>query len=391
IARCQGGANAGHTIYVDGKKFVFHLIPSGILHPGKICVIGNGVVISIPSLFEEMEILEKEKIDLKNRFFISDRAHLVFDYHKLIDELREDYRENKKIGTTKRGIGPTYADKVSRSGLRVGDLLDFGSFSAALRHNIQQLQEIYQFPYETEEEIEKYREFTEKIKPYITDTTFYLNQSLQEGKKILSEGANGTLLDIDFGTYPFVTSSNASAGGVCTGLGLSPVKINSVVGVVKAYTTRVGEGPFPTELHDELGEKLREKGGEYGATTGRPRRCGWFDGPLMRYSTMINGFTSLNLTKLDVLSGLPKLKIATNYTYEGKNLNSFPVNLNTLDKIEVKYEELDGWEEDISQVKEFDALPENAQKYVKRIEEILDCPINFIGVGPGREDMIFKD
>ena len=397
VARATGGANAGHTIHIKdlknpGKtsKFVFHLIPAGMLNEKPVCIIGNGVVIHLETMFEEIQVLKDAGIKVDGRLFISDRAHVVFEYHKIVDELQEDKKGDKKVGTTKRGIGPCYTDKIRRNGIRMVDLLDEG-FEAKYRHNVEMLEAMYgKFEYDKEKEIAEHKKMAEILKPMVLESAYSLNNALNNGKTVLVEGANGALLDIDHGTYPFVTSSNASIGGICSGLGVSAVRIGEIIGIMKAYTTRVGAGPFPSELTDDLGNKIREAGGEYGATTGRPRRCGWFDAAVARYSAMVNGLTSMNLTKLDVLTGIPTLKILTNYKYNGKTLTSFPANLDILDKIEKEYIELPGWTEDISKVRKYEDLPKTAQAYIQKIEELVGCPISSIGVGVERNDMIFK-
>ena len=388
IARSTGGANAGHTIYIP-EKHVFHLIPSGMMHKDKLCVIGNGVVLHIPTLLEELDTLENSGISTEGRLKISDRAHIVLDYHKKVDELQEEAKGGKKVGTTKRGIGPAYTDKVRRNGVRVHELLEFDKFEAKVRENLALFKSFYgDFEYDIDAELEQYKEYIERIRPMITDTSTYLHNELANGKTVLIEGANGMMLDIDHGTYPFVTSSNATVGGALAGCGIPALKLTSCIGIMKAYTTRVGAGPFPSELHDELGVQIREQGGEYGATTGRPRRCGWFDAVVARYSCQISGYSTINLTKLDVLTGVPVLKIATSYSHNGEKLENFPANLDLLENIEVEYEDHEGWTEDISEITNFDDLPENAQKYVKRIEELVATPIGFIGVGMKREQMI---
>lgn len=399
IARATGGANAGHTINIPDKanqgktkKFVFHLVPAGMLTDKKICVIGNGVAIHIPTLFEEIKVLEDSGIDTAERLLISDRAHLVFEYHKAIDELQEMMKDKKKIGTTKRGIGPCYTDKARRIGLRIHDLVNFDTFTTKYRENIEILQKTYgKFKYDIAKELAYYKEIAQRIKPMIVDSAYYLNRALDQRQKVLIEGANGTLLDIDHGTYPYVTSSNATVGGIITGTGLGPMKLKTIIGIMKAYTTRVGEGPFPTELTDELGEKIRTTGGEFGATTGRPRRCGWFDAVVGKYSVMVNTLTSVNLTKLDVLTGIATLKIGINYKYKGEYLKSFPADLEILKDIEVEYIEMPGWKEDLSKIRKYEDLPKNAKVYVEKIEELVECKINYIGVGIERDDMIFRD
>ncbi|NBO71429.1 adenylosuccinate synthase [bacterium] len=347
VARYQGGANAGHTIVIEGKKFVLHLIPSGILQNDVQCVIGNGVVIDPVALMEEIAMLEQFGISIKDRLYISHKAHLIMPYHKMLDKARES-QSSAAIGTTGRGIGPAYIDKFSRSGIRIVDLLDRSVFEEKLRANIEEKNVLLKKIYDHEELdidsiISEYLDFDVKIDPYIKDTTLLLNQAIADGKSILMEGAQGALLDVDHGTYPFVTSSNPTSGGACTGLGVPPTAIDSVIGVVKAYTTRVGNGPFPTELHDAMGEELRKIGAEFGATTGRPRRCGWLDGVALRYSVMINGIDNIALTKLDVLDNVKSIGICTGYEIDGKMLRSFPANVQDLTKVKPLYEFHEGW------------------------------------------------
>jgi len=398
IARATGGANAGHTIVIpnplnsaETTKFIFHLIPSGIIHENKIAVIGNGVVIHIPTFMEEMETLKKYNIDISSRLLISDRAHIVFDYHKKIDAIEEEQKGTAKVGTTLRGIGPAYQDKIARRGVRMGEILDFENFSELVRRSFNQLKNLYTaLDHDIEEELKQLKVFIEVLKPFITDTALYLNKSIDEGKTVLIEGANGLHLDIDHGTYPFVTSSNASVGGIITGTGIGLGKVKSVVGIMKAYVTRVGSGVFPTELLDETGNALREKGGEYGSTTGRPRRCGWFDAVVGRYAVMINGLTSINLTKLDVLDDMETIKICDGYKYKGKKLESMPAAVEMYKDLELDYIEMPGWKTDTSKALTFEELPENAQKYVLKLEELIKCPINFIGVGVRRDQIIHR-
>lgn len=394
VFRATGGANAGHTVYIPdpenegkNKKFVFHLMPSGILYPNVTGVIGNGVVIHMQTLFEEMKQLEENNVNIDNRLFISNRAHLVFEYHKIIDGLQEERKGKNAVGTTKRGIGPAYADKMSRIGIRVHDLLDFERFEQKVRANVATLQEMYGFEHNPTEDIEFYRSKLEEIKSMIIDSLSYTQKAMAENKTVLIEGVNATLLDIDHGTYPYVTSSNASVGGAIAGSGIAPNKITSLIGIMKAYCTRVGGGPFPTELLGDLGEKIREAGGEYGSTTGRPRRCGWFDAVASRYAADINGLTAVNLTKLDVLDTLDTLKIGIAYKLNGETINEFPASTEDLAKVEIEYIEMPGWKEDISAAREISDLPENAQKYVAKIEELLGCPVDFVGVGMNREQM----
>ena len=395
IVRATGGANAGHTVYVHDpqnpgqtKKFIFHLMPSGVLYPDKVGVIGNGCVMHLPTFFEEVAFLKENNIDVEGRVFISDRVHLVFGYHKLIDNLLEERKGKSKVGTTGRGIGPTYTEKISRTGIRMHEFEDMERFAVHMRNNVATLKRMYDFDFDVEAEIDYYKNLLPQIRPYIKDTALYLNRAVEKGKKLLMEGANGTLLDIDHGTYPYVTSSNASIGGVVTGSGVSALKIDSAIGIMKAYCTRVGAGPFPTELNDALGEKMRSTGGEFGSTTGRPRRCGWFDAVASRYSVMLNGLTSINLTKLDVLDDFDTIKIATRYIYKGSELETFPASLEKLDNVKVVYEELPGWKQKIGNARKFNDLPENARKYVARIQELLNCPVNFIGVGILRDEMV---
>eukprot|EP00898_Chlorokybus_atmophyticus_P004635 jgi/Chlat1/5172/Chrsp33S05152 len=393
VARCQGGANAGHTIYdSEGRKYALHLIPSGILNQDAMCVIGNGVVVNLPGLFEEIDKLSERGVECAGRLLISDRAHLLFDFHKEVDGLREAELAGNKIGTTKRGIGPCYAAKATRNGVRICDLQDPELFRSQVQILCNDYSQRFQdFTYDLDAICEDYAKYAERLKPYVADTVHYVNEAYAQGKRILIEGANATMLDLDFGTYPFVTSSNPSIGGICSGLGLAPSRIEGIVGVAKAYTTRVGSGPYPTELFGEAGENLRAAGFEYGTTTGRPRRCGWLDIVALRYASMINGFTAFNLTKLDVLSGLPELKLGVGYkTAAGDNLPSFPANLKVLENIEVVYETMPGWSMDISGVRNYSDLPAEARAYVERIEELLQTPIKWIGVGPGRLDLITK-
>lgn len=393
VARCQGGANAGHTIVVEGHKIALHLIPSGILNEKATCILGNGMVIHLPTFFKELENLESHGISYKNRLFVSDRAHLVFDLHQIIDGLKEQELSAAKgaIGTTRKGIGPCYSSKASRSGLRVSDLEYFDSFKESFLRLVNNKHKRFgTFEYDVEAEIERYRQYRDKLRPFIIDSVFTINNAYDEGKRILIEGAQSTMLDLDFGTYPYVTSSSSSSGGASTGLGLAPNKIKSVIGVVKAYTTRVGAGPFPTELHGDKAEELRKEGGEYGTTTGRPRRIGWLDVVVLRYTHMINNFTWLNLTKLDVLSKQQELKIGVAYLYQGKRIPSFPSNLNMLAECTVEYETFPGWNCDISHCRTFEELPKQAQSYVTRVEELIGAKVRWIGVGADRKAMIQK-
>lgn len=394
VARATGGANAGHTVYVktetETKKFVFHLLPSGLLYPHVSCVIGNGVVLSVPSMFEEIEELKGKGYDVEARVKISDRVALLFDYHKMIDGAQEDSKGTSKVGTTRRGIGPCYADKINRRGLRLCDLAHWDSFVEKFKANVAWHQKVYGFEYDTETELKFYETVRERLLAMMVDGAFVLDEAIAAGKKVLVEGANATLLDIDHGTYPFVTSSSPSVGGVFTGTGLAPRDLGDAIGIVKAYMTRVGSGPFPTELLDALGDSIREAGGEYGSTTGRPRRCGWFDVPMTKYSVRLNGFTALNLTKLDVLDDLDEIKIAVSYTLDGKVLQSIPASLEDLARVEVQYETLPGWKTSLKDVTSWEALPENAKNYVLRLESLLGCPLKYIGVGQRRDQLLVR-
>ncbi len=393
VVRFQGGNNAGHTVVIDDEKYVLHLIPSGILHEGKICVIGHGVVIDPKALIEEIELLKSKGIDFKGRLKVSDKAHVIFPYHKKIDELREAKRKKGKIGTTKKGIGPCYSDKVGRVGIRIGDLYDKEYFKSLLESNIEEknstCRDLYDFKgFKSDKMFSDYLKYADVLKEYVCDTIKLLNDALKAGKSILFEGAQGTFLDVDYGTYPFVTSSNSTAGGACTGGGIGPSKIDEVLGVVKAYTTRVGEGPFPTEFSSDLMETIRQKGGEFGATTGRARRCGWFDSVLVANSVQINGIDSVIITKLDVLDELKKIKICIGYKYKGEIYTNIPGIPNFLETLEPVYEEHPGWMTDTSKITSYDDLPENARKYLKRIQELIDTEIIFVSVGKSRKQTL---
>ncbi|MBU2565395.1 MAG: adenylosuccinate synthase [Candidatus Thermoplasmatota archaeon] len=395
IVRFQGGTNAGHTIVVKDEKFKFHLLPSGVLRPEKKSVIGNGVVVDPNVLIDEIESLEKKGIKTDN-LFISKRANVIMTYHKMMDSAEEKLR-GKKIGTTKRGIGPCYSDKISRYGIRMMDIVDEEILKEKLNNVIPVKQKIFQaFGEKTtlskDEILKEYLGYGKKLGKYLADTSVIINNAFDDKKNVLLEGAQGTQLDIDHGTYPYTTSSSTVAGGGCTGAGISPLKIKKIIGVVKAYTTRVGEGPLPTELKDETGKCIRDRGREYGTTTGRPRRCGWLDMVVVNYACRINGFTSLAVTKIDVLSGLEKLKICKAYKYDDKIINDFPAEPNVLKKCTPIYDEMDGWE-DIKDWKEiikngYNALPENMKKYLEYISSSSKVPIGIVSVGPGREETI---
>ena len=397
IVRYQGGNNAGHTLVVGNEKVVLHLIPSGVLHAGKRCVIGNGVVLDPEVFIMEVNRLKAAgRLEDDSTLLLSESLHIIMPYHKAIDIAREAKSGDKKIGTTGRGIGPCYADKIGRRGIRLMDLVDPVIFSRKLRENLEEknaiLERLGEEPLDYNQIYRSYQDHAEILKKYMADTALVLDKSLKANKKLLFEGAQGTLLDVDHGTYPYVTSSSTCAGGAATGSGVSPREINEVIGISKAYVTRVGSGPFPTELLDDTGEKLRQVGGEFGATTGRPRRCGWFDAMVVRYAVRINGLTGIALTKLDVLSDFDSIKVCVGYRFEGQQLETLPAKLETFEQCEPIYEELPGWKSDISDVRSFEQLPENAQSYVKRLEELAGCPIVMVSVGPRRDQtMMLKN
>jgi len=392
VVRYQGGNNAGHTVVIGDQKYALHLLPSGILTPSCIPVIGNGVVIDPAVLLEEIRGLNERGVDTSN-LKISTNAHLITPYHCTIDKVSERFLGKSKIGTTGRGIGPAYADKINRIGIRVQDLFDPSilrqKIEGALRDKNQVLIKVFNRKgIEVDDVLKEYLEYAEILRPYVVDTSLLLNQALEKGEIVLLEGSQGTLLDVDHGTYPFVTSSNPTAGGASTGSGIGPTKITRVIGILKAYTTRVGSGPFPTELFDEDGEKLRSIGGEVGVTTGRARRCGWFDAPIARYAVRINGLTDFFLTKLDVLTGWEKIPVCVAYEIDGKRVEELPASQSDFHHAKPIYEYLPGWSEDISKAKTFADLPVNAQKYIKFLEEISGAPMSAIGVGPGRDQII---
>jgi len=392
VVRYQGGNNAGHTVVIGDQKYALHLLPSGILSPNVIPVIGNGVVIDPAVLLTEIKGLNERGIDT-SKLKISTNAHLITPYHRTIDKVSERFLGKSKIGTTGRGIGPAYADKINRIGIRVQDLFDQSIFKqkieAALHDKNQILVKVFNRKGITVEEvIDEYLGYAEILKPYVTDTSLLLDQALQQGKVVLLEGSQGTLLDVDHGTYPFVTSSNPTAGGASTGSGIGPTKITRVIGILKAYTTRVGSGPFPTELFDEDGEALRKIGGEVGVTTGRNRRCGWFDAPIARYAVRVNGLTDFFLTKLDVLTGWEKIPVCVAYEIDGKRVEELPASQSDFHHAKPIYEYLPGWEENISKARSVTDLPMNAQEYVKFLEKISGAPMSAIGVGPGRDETI---
>mmetsp|Transcript_11689 Transcript_11689/g.23795 ORF Transcript_11689/g.23795 Transcript_11689/m.23795 type:complete len:431 (+) Transcript_11689:2377-3669(+) len=391
VARCQGGNNAGHTVVADGVKYKFHLLPSGMLNPVTVGVLGNGVVVHVGGLLQEVTALRAQGVEVLHRLQVSDRAHLLFDFHQIVDGLWEEERGGGKIGTTRKGIGPCYASKASRTGLRVGDLRHFRTFvDGYLRSLANEQKRFNGFAYDVKRDIAQLYQYALMLETCTIDSVKYMNQMMNcSDRCVLIEGANAALLDIDFGTYPFVTSSNCSVGGICTGLGVSPRRVRNIGGVMKAYTTRVGEGPFPTELDNEVGRTLQVQGGEFGATTGRPRRCGWLDVVNVAYTNSINGYDYLCLTKLDVLSHLDEIRIGVKYVHRGKQLDYYPSSLTLLSEVDVQYETLEGWKgNDISSARELSELPVNARKFVSRVEELLGVPVRYIGVGASRSDII---
>lgn len=392
VVRYAGGNNAGHTVIVGDKKYKLHLIPSGILNKGKPCVIGNGVVIDPKALLEEIDYLKNENISTKG-LLISNRAHIVLPYHKILDELSEHDLGENRIGTTKNGIGQAYMDKVGRIGIRIVDLMDESIFATKLRTNLNEKNKILKYIYNSNELnytkiLEEYLIYAKRLRHYVSDTTVDIHSYVIKDKKVLFEGAQGTLLDLDLGTYPYVTSSHPGSGGVTVGAGIGPKYIGDVLGVVKAYTTRVGEGPFPSELFDNIGEYMREKGGEYGTNTGRARRCGWFDSVIVSFSARVNGLTSLALTKLDVLTGIETIKICTGYEYDGKIIKDFPASNEELLKYNPIYEKFSGWDLNISKCKSYSKLPKNTKKYIEAIEELTGVPTSIISIGPDRDETI---
>ena len=387
VVKFNGGNNAGHTIVVDGEKYALHLLPSGILTPGVVPVIGNGVVIDLGVLFEEIDALDARGVDT-SRLVVSGSAHVIAPYNRTLDKVTERFLGNSRIGTTGRGIGPTYADKMARIGIRVQDLFDADLLRAkvvgALNLKNQLLVKIYnRKAFDVEAVVDELSSYAERLRPLVTDTVLLLDRMLTEGKTVVLEAGQATLLDVDHGTYPFVTSSNATAGGACTGSGIPPTRISRVIAVVKAYTTRVGEGPFPTELLDVKGEQLRDAGAEFGTTTGRPRRCGWFDAPIARYAARVNGVTDFVLTKLDVLTGMDEVPVCVAYEIDGERVDEVPTDQARFARAVPIYETFPGWTEDISKARTLDDLPRNARDYVAALEEMITAPISVIGVGPG--------
>ena len=393
IARYAGGHNAGHTIVFNGNQHILHLIPSGIFHPGKLCIIGNGVVVDPAALIYEMDLLKKAGIDLDGRLIISDRANIIMPYHGTFDKGRENSNNFEKIGTTRRGIGPSYADKIARAGIRTCDYRDEERLKKKLEANYQEKSTIFKNLYGKklpayESMFDELMGFRDTILKYIGDTHVLLRDQIEQKKKVLCEGAQGTMLDVDHGTYPFVTSSNATSGGACTGLGIPPTQIDRVVGVIKAYTTRVGEGPFPTELHNEDGERLRKEGHEFGSTTGRPRRCGWFDAVVACYGIRLNGIAAMALTKVDVLDRFDTLRVRTGYRHKGKVYEEMPADLDILENGEPVYTEFEGWSQSTTEAKSFDQLPDKAKRYIDGLQKILGAEFFMISTGPERKETI---
>ena len=393
IARYAGGHNAGHTIVFDGNQHILHLIPSGIFHSEKLCVIGNGVVIDPAALIQEMDLLKKANVDLDDRLVISDRANIILPYHGTFDKGRENSNHFEKIGTTGRGIGPSYADKIARTGIRVCDYRDEKSLKKKVQSNYKEKNTIFKDLYgkelpSSESMFDELMHYKEIILKYVGDTHVLLRDEIEKKKKVLCEGAQGTMLDVDHGTYPFVTSSNSTSGGASTGLGIPPTQIDRVVGVIKAYTTRVGEGPFPTELHDEYGDKLRKEGHEFGSTTGRPRRCGWFDAVVARYAISLNGIDAMAITKLDVLDRFDTLKVCTGYKYKGNTFKEMPADLDILENGEPVYTDFEGWNQSTVEAENFDQLPDKAKFYIDGLQNILGVGFLMISTGPARNQTI---
>jgi adenylosuccinate synthase len=391
VARYQGGHNAGHTVYANGRKFVLRLLPSGILHDGITCVIGNGVVVDPQALFAEIDEIGAAGVTIGDRLLISDKAHLILPYHRELDLLSEARRGERKIGTTSRGIGPAYEDKIARRGVRIGDLANRESLADAVRHNVEARNRIIgDSTMDAGQVLDELQRAWQRMSPWVTDVSLFLSRAREAGRAIMFEGAQGTLLDIDHGTYPYVTSSNATIGGVCTGLGVGPRAIDGVIGAAKAYTTRVGEGPLPTELTGAMGDRLRESGKEFGAVTGRPRRCGWYDAVAVRYAVRVNGLDALALTKLDVLDGLPELQICTSYRCRGASLTEMPGDLAQFSACEPVYETLPGWSQPTAGARRYEDLPREAQQYVARLEEVTGVPAAIVSTGSAREHTIIR-
>ena len=390
IGRFNGGANAGHTIIANGVKFAFHMLPCGLLYPNTINLIGNGVVVHLESLFEELADLDKHGVDYAGRLLISDRAHLTLKGHIAGDGAQEQKLGDQNIGTTQKGIGPTYSSKAMRVGIRMGDLLYPDTLEEKYHKCVNYLEAAHGIQCDRTDELEHLRIVSEKLRPMITDTVWYVNNAINEGKRIIAEGANALMLDLDYGTYPYVTSSPTGVAGICSGLGIAPTKVETAIGVVKAYTTRVGEGPFPTEDEGPAGQHMQTKGQEFGVTTGRVRRCGWLDMNVVRYTHMINNYASINMTKLDILDELDEIKIATTYTIDGKEIPSMPANIEQLAKVKPEYITLRGWKSDTSKVTDWNKLPSEAKEYINTVGELAGTPVTWVGVGPARESMLLN-
>jgi adenylosuccinate synthase len=387
VVRFQGGSNAGHTVVVNGEKFIFHLIPSGALRSGKKCIIGNGVVVDPRELLNEIESLHSRGIRMDS-LYLSSNSHVIMPYHRKIEGIEEEKRGKDRIGTTRQGVGPAYVDKVARRGIRAADLLDKETLNSKLRLSLEFWKNSFELDFSAEDILEEYLEYGRRLRKFIVDTSLIIHELVKEGRVVLFEGAQGSLLDVDHGTYPFVTSSNATAGGACTGAGVGPTLIDKVLGVAKAYTTRVGKGPFPTEIQNEVGELIRKRGEEYGATTGRARRCGWFDGVALRYAVRINDLDGLVLTKLDILGGLSRVKICTAYRYRGKVIQDFPLETSHWEECEPVYEEMEGWDDDALEATRIEDLPRSIQKYLNKIEEIAGVPILFLSLSAERDNLL---
>jgi adenylosuccinate synthase len=395
IIRYQGGNNAGHTVVFSGQEFILHLVPAGILEPGKKCIIGSGVVVDPQALVEEIRFLEGKGIKMKGRLFVSDACHIILPYHRWMDQLRETQQGKRRIGTTRKGIGPAYADKVARVGIRMADFLSLGLFKELLERNLKEkaplLKKACKLSELRREILEKRKKQLPIIKELVVDSAIMINRIISQARNVILESAQGTLLDVDYGSYPYVTSSNPVAGGACVGIGIGPTQIDRVLGVVKAYTTRVGEGPFPTELSNEIGKLLQERGKEFGATTGRPRRCGWFDASIVRHAVRVNGLRSLALTKLDVLDGIDPLKICTAYRYRGKLIKEFPTGREIFKDCKPVYIEVRGWKEKTKGIQKFNLLPQKAKRYLSKIESLVQAKISIVSMGRSREETIVID
>jgi adenylosuccinate synthase len=393
VTRYQGGHNAGHTVIVGTRKYVLHLIPSGILHAGKTCVIGHGVVLDPKALLEEIRKLEESGVQVQGNLFVSNRTHVIFPYHRAVETAAEEALGDRRIGTTSRGIGPAYEDKTGRRGIRMAELLDSDLLRQAVEEAVREKNRILQLlygrpPLDAAAIYDEYAGYAEMIRPLVIDTAVFLNREIRQGKSILFEGAQGTLLDVDHGTYPYVTSSSASAGGACIGAGVSPTLISGTIGIAKAYTTRVGGGPFPTEIHGEAGELIRKRGAEFGASTGRPRRCGWFDAPATRYSALLNSFQGIAITKLDVLDAFAELPVCTGYKYKGTLISEFPPEIRVLEKIEPVYQSIPGWNCATAGIRQYEQLPGRAKDYLKLLSDLVETEFSLISTSPEREDTI---